>query len=234
MPRFAVYFVPKAGDSLYGFGTQILGYDGRARRSVRMSPSLQQELGKIEDSWVEHARPFGVHVTICDALDCDFATIPNVEARLLDLFDCFDPCTKFQLRRCNEQPVAIWGKTGAHSIVLRYDPSLELAMLHALLVGCINPLGQGTGYLRDLITGARTFDEPQRRKLRMFSSHTVLDSWKPHFTLLDPFSGTSPEAMASALARLTEEYQELTVDSVCLLVQEHEGTNWFIYREFLR
>jgi hypothetical protein len=234
MPRFAVYFVPKAGDSLYEFGTQILGHDVRARRSVRMSPSLQQELGKIEDSWVGHARPFGVHVTICDALDCDFATIPAVEARLLDLFDCFNPGTEFLLRRCNEQPVAIWGKTGAHSIVLRYDPNLELAMLHALLVGCINPLGQETGYLRDLITGARTFDEPQRRKLRMFSSHTVLDSWKPHFTLLDPFSGTNPEAMASAIARLTEEFQELKLETVCLLVQEQDGASWFIYREFLR
>ena len=107
-------------------------------------------------------------------------------------------------------------------------------MLHALFVGCINPLGQGTGYSRDLITGARTFDQPQRRKLRMFSSHTVLDNWRLNFTLLDPFSGTNPEAMASALARLTEEFQELTLDSVCLLVQEHEGANWFIYREFLR
>jgi hypothetical protein len=234
MPRFAVYFVPKAGDSLYEFGTQILGYDVRARRSAQMSPSLQQELGKIEDSWVGHARPFGVHVTICDALDCDFATIPAVEARLSDLFDCFDPGTKFQLRRYNEQPVAIWGETGAHSIVLRYDPNLELAMLHALLVGCINPLGQGSGYLRDLITGDRTFDETLKRKIRLFSSHTVLDNWKPHFTLLDPFSGTNPEAIAGGLARLTEEFQELIVDSVCLSVQEHEGTSWFICREFLR
>jgi Protein of unknown function (DUF1045) len=190
MPRFAVYFVPKAGDSLYEFGTQILGYDVRARRSAQMPPSLEQELGKIEDSWVEHARPFGVHVTICDALDCDFATIPDVEARLLDLFDCFDRLYQ-----------SAW---------------------------------PGNRLFAGLDHGARTFDEPQRRKLRLFSSHTVLDSWKPHFTLLDPFSGTNPEAMASALARLTEEYQELTVDSVCLLVQEHEGANWFIYREFSR
>jgi hypothetical protein len=189
MPKFAVYFVPRAGDSLYEFGTQILGYDVRARRSVRMSPSLQQELGKIEDSWVAHARPFGVHVTICDALDCDFATIPVVESRLLELLGCFGPDTEFRLRRRNEQPVAIWGSTGAHPVVLRYGPKMELAMLHALLVGCINPLGQGTGYLRDYLTGARQFDQSRAQKVRVFSSHTILDNWTPHFTLLNPYSG---------------------------------------------
>ena len=234
MPRFAVYFVPKADDSMYEFGTQILGYDVRARRLVRMSQSLEQELGEIEDSWVDHARPFGMHVTICDALDCDFGTIPEVEARLLDLVNSFDPETEFRLRRCNEQPVVVWGEAGAYAIVLRYDSNLSLAMLHALLVGCINPLARGTGYLRDFIMGARTFDESRTRKLRMFSSHTVLDNWRPHFTLLDPFSGTNPEAMASAIARQTEAFQELKVDTVCLLVQEHDGANWFIYRELSR
>ena len=53
---------------------------------------------------------------------------------------------------------------------MRYDPNIELAMLHALLVGCINPLGQGTGYLRNFITGARTFDEARSRKVRIFTA----------------------------------------------------------------
>ena len=107
-------------------------------------------------------------------------------------------------------------------------------MLHALLVGCINPLGQGTGYLRDYLTGAREFDQSRAQKIRVFSSHTILDNWTPHFTLLNPYSGPNAEALASVLGRLTKDYQELTVDSFCLLVQEHERTNWFIYREFFR
>ena len=50
MPKFAVYFVPKPDLSFYQFGSQILGYDLRARPSVGRSSSLVQELGKIEDS----------------------------------------------------------------------------------------------------------------------------------------------------------------------------------------
>lgn len=90
MAKFAVYFVPKSDSSFYEFGSQILGYDLRARRSVRISSSLEQELGKIDDTWVQDARPYGFHVTICDALDCDFTTIPVVESRLLValLFRC--------------------------------------------------------------------------------------------------------------------------------------------------
>ena len=89
MPKFAVYFVPKSDESFYQFGSQILGYDLRARRSVRMSSSLEQELGKIEDARVEYA------------------------------------------------------------------------------------LGQGTGYSREFITGARTFDEARSRKIRVFYSQST-------------------------------------------------------------
>jgi hypothetical protein len=234
MPKFAVNFVPKSDLSFYEFGSEILGYDLRARRPVGISSNLEKELGKIEDTWVQDARPYGFHLTICDALDCDFATIPAVESRLLDLLGCFGLATEFKLRRRNEQPVGIWGKTGAHPVVLRYDPNIELAMLHALLVGCINPLGQGTGYLRDYLTGAREFDQSRAQKVRVFSSHTILDNWTPHFTLLNPYSGPDAEGLASVLERLTKEYQELIVDSVCLLVQEQDRANWFIYREFSR
>ena len=89
MPKFAVYFVPSASHTLYEFGSQILAYDLRARHPVVMSSSLEQELGKIQDAWVRDARPYGFHVTICDALDCDFATIPAVESRLFGVVGLF-------------------------------------------------------------------------------------------------------------------------------------------------
>jgi 2'-5' RNA ligase len=60
------------------------------------------------------------------------------------------------------------------------------------------------------------------------------ESWAPHFTLLNPYSGPNADSLASALARLTEEFQEFTIDTVCLSVQERDGADWFIYREFFR
>ncbi|MBV9873751.1 MAG: hypothetical protein JO025_03395 [Verrucomicrobia bacterium] len=155
MPKFAIYFAPKSDSSFFEFGSQILGYDLRKRRSVEMSPGLRQELGPIDSAWVRGARPYGFHLTICDALDCDLSTIPVVETRLSELLRCFSRETEFKLSRRNKEPVAIWGSAGAHPIVLRYDPNQSLAMLHALLVGCINPLSRGTGYLRDYL-GSRT------------------------------------------------------------------------------
>jgi hypothetical protein len=67
-----------------------------------------------------------------------------------------------------------------------------------------------------------------------WACNSVISSfWAPHFTLLNPYSGPNAERLASALDRLSERFQELIVDSVCLLVQEHDGANWFIYREFV-
>ncbi len=68
----------------------------------------------------------------------------------------------------------------------------------------------------------------------MFYSPTVLDSWYPHFTLLNPYSGSDPAHLASTFARLFEPYTHLTMQTVCLLVQMEVGENWHIYQEFYR
>jgi hypothetical protein len=80
---------------------------------------------------------------------------------------------------------------------------------------------------------AKRKDEPQMNPNCDGVTNHQLESGEQS-ELLNPCSGPDAEALASVLGRLTKDYQELTVDSVCLLVQEHEGTNWFIYREFFR
>jgi len=49
--------------------------------------------------------------------------------------------------------------------------------------------------------------------------------------LMNPFRGADPVEMASRLAKLSESYAALTIESVCLLVQEDHNSEWFIYRE---
>ena len=235
MPRFAIYYVPQAEDAFYRLGTSIVGYDVRARTTATMPPDLQLQIGQFDTSWTGLSQKFGFHLTICDALDCEWSTIPRVERELAELLACFDPAHPFTLRKQDNVPVGIWGEAGRNTLVLLYEPNTYFSMLHTLIVARINPLGTGSVYLRRYLDHPEKIQQPHRaQQLRLFHSATVLDNWYPHFTLLNPYSGGEPAAMASLLARLFEPYVQLTIRSVCLLVQMDNETKWHIYREFLR
>lgn len=52
---------------------------------MEMPIDLSIELNEFDSTWVSESRPFGFHLTVCDALDCDWATIPLVERQLVHL-----------------------------------------------------------------------------------------------------------------------------------------------------
>jgi 2'-5' RNA ligase len=235
MPKFAIYFVPAADDPFYQLGTQILGYDVRNTAPASMRADLQDDFGRFDVKWVSLSRPFGFHVTICDALDCEWAKIALVERELKDLLGCFNPANEFVLFRDQETPIGVWGRSGAYCVTLLYRANAALSMLHALLIGRINPLGTGSDYLRDYLT-KRRFSETLHRaqQLRLFASPYVLDNWHPHFTLLNPYTEADSTTMVSRFIRLSASYNRLAISSLCLLVQDHDQANWRIYREFYR
>ncbi|HLZ62075.1 MAG TPA: DUF1045 domain-containing protein [Ktedonosporobacter sp.] len=235
MPKFAVYYIPPAIDPCYQLGTQILGYDVRTQRSVEMPPDLQEYFGQFHTGWTAESQPFGFHLTISDALDCNWATIPLVERELGDLLACFQPTTLFTLQRRDDHAVGIWGKPGRHTLVLLYEPNEYLRMLHTLITARINPLANGSGYLqRYLSHPERELPAHKVQQLRLFYSPTVLDNWYPHFTLLNPYTEEDVAEMAARLAQRFEPYKQFTLHSVCLLVQRDEEARWQIYREFHR
>lgn len=235
MPKFAVYYIPQTDDPFYQLGTQVLGYDVRARQSVAASSELEEVLGEGRQSWTTVCRPYGFHVTICEALDGHWATIPRVEQKLADLLKCFDPSRPFVLERRDERLVGIWGEESSKSLVLLYEPNTSLHLLHTLLVARLTPLGTGSGFLKRYLTHPekkRPLYEVQQ--LRLFSSPKVLENWHPHFTLLNPYTGGEAPAMASRLAQLFQSYSHVVVSTICLLIQEHHEANWQIYQEFSR
>jgi hypothetical protein len=65
-------------------------------------------------------------------------------------------------------------------------------------------------------------------------SPLVLDAYRPHFTLVYPFTGRDNKRMARVLSEMLREFSELTMDSVHPLVQMDEGEPWQIYRDFER
>ncbi len=233
MPKFAIYYIPQADDPFYRLGTIVLGYDVRNRTSVAPPSDFQENLGPLDAGWTAISRSYGIHLTITEAIDCHQATLPQIERELADLLNCFDPAHLFTPRRRSESPVGIWGETGKHSLVLLYEPNEYLRMLHTLLVARINPLGQGSGFLKHYLAHPEQELQPHRaQQIRLFYSPTVLDNWYPHFTLLNPYTGGEPEHMASRLTQLFEPYSLLTVRTICLLVQMDDNENWQIYQEF--
>jgi hypothetical protein len=235
MPKFAVYYVPDADDPFYRLGTALLGYDVRAGTSTDLPPDLLEYFGQYGGDWTVISRPYGFHLTITEAIDCSWATIPRVERELADLIGCFDPSHPFTLRRREGNPVGIWGEAGRNSLVLLYEPNEYLRMLHTLLVARINPLGTGSGFLRRYLAHPEHEALPHlAQQTKLFYSPKLFDSWYPHFTVLNPYTGGEPARMASLLAHLFESYEHLTMQTICLLIQVESEANWQIYREFHR
>ena len=235
MPKFAVYYVPQADDPFYHLGSQLLGYDSRARTPLALPSNVRESLGQFDVAWTTISQPYGFHLTISEAIDCHWATLPSLERELADLLACFDPAYPFILQQRNGGLVGIWGEKGKHSVVLLYEPNEHLRMLHTLIVARLNPQGTGSSYLE------RYFTHPERelpphevQQLRLFYSPKVLSNWYPHFTLFNPYTGGDATLMASCLAHLFAPYEQIIIDTICLVVQADDEDNWHIYREFHR
>ena len=235
MPKFAVFYVPRAEDELYHLGTSILGYDVRASKNLKIPKELEDRLKGFDQGWVKYSRPFGFHLTISGAVDFRFGDMLSIEREIDDILDCFDPEHPFTLRKSMDNFVTFWGKQ-EEVVVLRYDPNEYMRMLHTLIVARVQSLGTGSNSLR------RYLEDPKRYADRPYGAHRVLkfydapilDGYSPHFTLLNPYTGNNHEELVRHFSELFGHFSNITVDSICLLVQMHERENWKILREFKR
>ncbi len=235
MPKFAVYYIAQADDPFYQAGTGLIGYDVRTQQTVAPSPEQAAILGTEGDSWTTISRTYGFHMTICEALDCHWSAIPRIEQEVGDLLACFDTSRPFILHQKQDYPIGIWGTEGSHSLVLLYEPNRTLHLLHTLLVARLAPFAIGSSFLQHYLTRPEQELAPHfKQQLRLFASPTVFENWHPHFTLLNPYTGPSVAAMAARLAELFHVYNTLTLQTICLLIQDDDGTHWQLYREFRR
>jgi hypothetical protein len=231
MPKFAVYFIPEKDDKFYQLGSSILGYDVRRKRKHETVHPELSESGPLKDEWFSSARPYGFHLTIGDAIDFEPGDIAKIEQALSNLLGCFDPAHKFILTQRKDEVIAIWNK---ETFVLRYDANDHLKILHALVSACINPLGNGSGYLVSYLRDRQDCEsEPFRtNRILNFYSPTVFDSYRPHFTLVNPYTGHSHYELKLNLTSLFDEFSKIVIHSICLLVQLKDDENWQIYREY--
>jgi len=232
MPKFAVYYVPPKESEFYRLGSQIVGYDVRARTLSEPGEDLKKLLGGFEEEWVGHCRPYGFHLTIGDAIDFkgDKKDIERVEREIEIVLNCFEPNHQFELTM-RKDFVTVYRTRRGDAIVLRYDPNDYLKLLSTLIVSCVNPLGTGTGYLERFRKDPAGYRLHHAHRILNFYAPYVFDSYGPHFTLLDPYTGSSHDRLVNIFHKMFRPFSPITFDTICLLIQE-ESANWKIYREF--
>jgi hypothetical protein len=237
MPKFAVYYIPEVEEvnskyfKFYQLGSSILGYDVRAGDRVPMAPALRAKLGEFDPAWQANAQPYGFHLTIGDAIDFNTGDLQQIEAELVAILNCFAASDKFELEQSSDF-IPDWGAP----IVLRYDPNEHLRALHLLVISCINTIGTGSSLLRRYLEDPNQYaNEPhQAARTLKFYSPRILGDYHPHFTLLNPYSGSDRTALVRALKQVFEAFTKFTVNSICLSVQDSAEKNWTIYKEFKR
>lgn len=234
MEKFAVYFIPEG--EFYYLGSNIVGYDLRAPTKQNLvRPGVREELIGFSEEWTTRCKQYGFHMTVTDAIKFDMGSIFEVEHEIEDILACFNPNNPFTLTALDNNFVDFFGPE-KNVVVLRYKPSESLKVLHAVLVSRLHPIGLGSGYLRRYSKNPEKYTKRpyQVARIKKFFSPTIFDSFSPHFTLLDPYSGDDRERLKRVISDLFSKYTQITVSSLCLLLQFAPEENWIIHREFRR
>jgi hypothetical protein len=224
---FALYYVPPAGSALYRYGSQVFGYDVRAQAPVGMSADLQACLGDIPAAWAAKARDFGFHLTVVEAMTYDPADRDALEDEVAAVLESFEPSGHLTLE---EGRLERW-KRGA-VWALRYRPSRVLELLQAVLVARLARFGTSSMFEEEIRRHPERYAAPyERKRLETFLSPRGLDTWEPHFTLLNPHPETENPDLEGRVQRVFGEFATVECRGLCLMVREDEEP-WRIGREY--
>lgn len=235
MPKFAIYYVPEATQELYHLGSAVLGYDLRRRTRVEMPPELAALSKVFDPEWVRISRLYGFHLTIGHSLHCRLSDIARINFEVQTIWSLFSPATQFVLTSATPRPVTFWGKN-SEILVLEFESNKSLLILHTLLTALLTSFGTGSSYVNDLdgIRSDKKNEPDMCLKIEKFLSPNILDRYRPHFTLLNPYQGSDHVHLASIFSRIFSRFSTVEALSICLVVQKQEGEPWEIYSEFSR
>lgn len=225
--KFGLFYIPPQASDFYRLGSEILGYDVRTERVLEWSPELRQTLGSFDPTWVGRAQPFGFHLSVSDGLETDPALLPDVEREIAGILGCFDPRSTFELRLVD---VRRWADDRV--FVLLCEANENLKILQAVLMARVALLARNSAFFEKVRQSPDRYAAPyERRRLDMFLTPRGLDTWQPHFTLLNPYSGRHPERLELGLRETFVDTSVIRVASFCLAVQESGGL-WRVHQEY--
>ena len=211
--RFAVYVVPPATDPFYQLGTRLLGYDLRARRSAAF-PEF------VSPAWQTEAGPYGFHLTVVEGFYTEAAHLSAIEQEVRACLACLSPDAELTLTGGQLED---WD--GGKVWVQRFEPSPALLVVQTLLLARLAPF----------VSASPFADKPRRpyedARMRLLFTPRGLDTYQPHFTLMEPYGGDDPEGLRARLSALTQPYDALKVEALSLCLKPAGEKRWQIRNE---
>ncbi|MEL7434459.1 MAG: hypothetical protein AAFN11_10985 [Chloroflexota bacterium] len=228
MAKFAVYTIPPAESDMYKRGSEILGYDVRTGKFLPEHNETRSTLPEFDEAWVAKPQTYGFHMTTGYSLFYDPSTLPQIEAEIEMVLACFGRDVNFQLTPADD-PIPFWRDSIA---VLHYEPNPAMLMLHTMLTARVNPYGTSSTVSESYATqDPAQLDTVKVTRVKHFFTPYILDGWLPHFSLMYPYTGNSPDKMREALFALFPP-TPLSVESICLLIRDDNDTHYRLHREF--
>lgn len=209
--RFAVYLCPPEGDPYSRLGSELLGYDVRAGRELPLPSFLRPE-------WQADAGRYGLHLTVVEGFYTNPAWWPGIEAEVRACVACLSPGAVLTLMGGR---VEAWddGTTWVH----RFDASLPLTVLHTLLLARLARFVTASPFDGKDDKYPRPFE---RARMTLLHTPRGVDTWQPHFTLVQPYGGTDPAGLRARLESLTAAHHTQTYRSVALFERREGETRW--------
>ncbi|WP_029475949.1 hypothetical protein [Deinococcus frigens] len=216
--RFAVYLCPPAGSALSRMGSGLLGFDVRAGQPVALPAFLRP-------GWQADAGPFGFHLTVVEGFFTDPAWWPDIEAEARACVACLSPDAELALTNGR---IAVWDD--GETWVLRLDASPALLVAHTLLLSRLSRFVTASPFAGQVAQGlyARPFEG-----VRMSLLHTPrgLDTWQPHFTLVQPYGGNDPQALRRELQACIQPFTTQSYAALTLFEKPEGEERWRVRAE---
>jgi Predicted nucleotide-binding protein containing TIR-like domain len=218
---FAVYFIPEGRAELYRLGSEVLGYDVRAKKSMKSK----------WETCVDRASLFGFHLTICDALY--FPNEGGIRAALAEVEYLICDFPQFEL---TDLAIEVdFPEPGAVSISVR-DPSGELGCLHYEMVHRLYRRAFASNYTLGLPARRQFADDEEDFLMRRYGAPYILHRFNPHFTLLNQQSHIPKdyEQLKETFDSLfsTEKKRRIKVDGLAVMSWSPVEGRWTIAKEF--
>ncbi|GAA4016496.1 hypothetical protein GCM10022631_31050 [Deinococcus rubellus] len=216
--RFAVYFVPPTGSAHYQLGSGLLGYDLRARQASPLPDFLRPE-------WQTSASPYGFHLTVVEGFYTDPERLGDIEREMRSCLACLAPGADVGLSGGH---IEAWDD--GETWVQRFTPSPALLVLHTLLLSRLSEFATASPFAGEVAEGK--YNRPfEQARMRLLQTPRGLDTFQPHFTLVQPYGGFQAEELQVRLEALMCPHPALRIAALALCLKPPGETHWQILRE---
>jgi hypothetical protein len=102
------------------------------------------------------------------------------------------------------------------------------------VVSRIPQLATGTPQLSKFLSGESDPSPQGKHRLTQYFYEHLLDDFYPHFTLFSPLPTDEIDSVRAGVAAVVPEPEQMTVQTLCLLVRPDGEMHYHIHREFSR